>query len=265
MDIQKLGTYFFIVGVLIAIFSGAFAISADMQIIALLMLIITGSFVGLLNIDEEREMHFLVAAGVFIIAAQALEHYRVLAGLELLSDFSTMLTNLIIFSSSAGIVVGLKLIFHYSSYKEKKQYDDEPEFTDPQTETVWNVIIFIAVCLAFVIFILEVFFYTNGLTAVLTYISWVVLAVFAVDLGILISKAKGFWHFIKHHWPDIISVIPVYGVFQLLKVVRVLRVARIARVMQSGGRLSRVSKISHSTKFFSKESGFNKYMKKKKR
>lgn len=264
MDIQKLGTYFFIVGVLIAILSGAFTISGDMQTIALLMLIITGSFVGLLNIEEEREMHFLIAAGVFIIASRAIDDY--LIGLELLKNFNDMLTNLIIFAASASIVVGLKLIFHYASYKEEEKEEDiEHEFDDPHTESVWNVIIFVAVCLAFVIFILEVFFYTNGLTPVLNYLTWVILAVFLVDLVILITRAKGFFSFFKHHWADIISIIPVAGVFQLLKVVRVLRIAKIARLLQSTGRLSRMSKITHSAKFFSKKSGFNKYVSKKKK
>lgn len=262
MNIQKIGTYFFIVGVLIAILSGAFPISGDMQTIALLMLIITGAFVGLLNIEEEREMHFLIAAGVFIIASRAIDDY--LVGLELLKNFNDMLSNLIIFAGAAGVVVGLKLIFHYASYKEEDEEESiEHEFENPYTESVWNAIIFVAVCLAFVIFILEVFFYTNGLTPVLEYISYVILAVFAIDLVILITKAKGFFSFFRHHWADIVSIIPVTGVFQLLKVVRIMRLARLTKVMQSSSKLARMSKITHSTKFFSKKSGFNKYLKKK--
>lgn len=261
VNIQKFGTYFFIIGVLIAIFTGGFTVSAEMEVIALLMLIITGGFVGLLNIEEEREMHFLIAVGVFIIATRAIDDY--LFGLQLMEDFGRMLTNLIIFAASAGIVVGLKLIFHYASYKEEKRDDEEPEFSDPQTESAWNMVIFIGVCLAFIIFILEVFFYTNGLTPFLEYLSWAVLAVFVVDLVLLVRHAKGFWHFLRHHWADIISVIPIAGIFQLAKIARITRLARIARVMRAG-RLGRMSKISHSTKFFSQHSGFNQYLKKKK-
>jgi magnesium-transporting ATPase (P-type) len=260
MDIQKLGTYFFILGVLIAIFSGAFPINADMQVIALLLLIITGGFVGLLNIEEEREMHFLIAVGVFIISTRAIDDY--LIGLELLDNFSVMLTNLIVFAATAGIVVGLKLVFKYASIKEDDAYDHEVEFDDPKKESAWNMVLFAAVCMAFVIFILEVFFYTNGLTPVLTYVSWAIIAIFAVDLIILVSRAKGFWHFLKHHWPDIVSVIPVTNALQLAKF---LRIARIAKIAGRTSKLSRISKISHSAKFFSKHSGFNTYMDKKKK
>ncbi|MBD3209679.1 ion transporter [Candidatus Woesearchaeota archaeon] len=260
VNIQKLGTYFFIIGVLLAIFSGAFPVTQDMHTIVLLLLIITGGFVGLLNIEEEREMHFLIAVGVFIIASRAIDDY--LIGLQLLDNFSVILTNLIIFSATAGIVVGLKLIFHYASTKEDDAYEYEQEFDDPKKESVWNLVIFVAVCLAFVIFILEVFFYTDGLTPILQYLSWVVIAIFAVDLVILITRAKGFWHFLKHHWPDIVSVVPVTNALQLAKF---LRVARIARIAGRASRLSRISKISHSSKFFSKHSGFNQYLKKKKR
>ena len=262
VDIQRVGTYFFILGALIAILSGAFTVTPEMETITLLLLIITGAFVGLLNVEEERELHFLLATGVFIISTMAIQDY--LTGLELLNNFQEMLRNFIIFTGSAGVVVGLKLVFKYgSSYEGLDQDDDEPvEFQDPKKESFWNTVIFAAVCAAFVIFILEVFFYTNGLTPVLQYLSYVIIAVFAIDLVILITRAKGVWPFLKHHWPDIISVVPLTGVFQLAKVARVARIARIARLMRTG-KMTKISKISHSAKFFSKQSGFNKYLKKK--
>jgi hypothetical protein len=259
--IQKLGSYFFILGALIAILSSAFPINPDMQVLTLLLLILTGAFVGLLNVEEEREVHFLIASGVFIIASGALNQY--LTALELLSDFKQMLTNLIIFSASASIVVGLKLIFHYASFRETAIEDeDEPEFDDPRKESVWNVVILVALCLAFTIFILEVFFYINGLTPVLEYLSYVVIAVFIVDLVILATRSKGVWYFFRHHWADIISVIPFSGAFQLAKIARI---ARIAKFAAKTSRVTRMAKISHSTKFFSTKSGFNEYLDKKKK
>ena len=261
LDIQRVGTYFFILGALIAILSGAFPITAGMQTIVLLLLIITGAFVGLLNVEEERELHFLLATGVFIISTTAIQNY--LTSLELLKNFEEMLRNFIIFTASAGVVVGLKLVFKYGSAREGLDDEDEPvEFQDPKKESFWNAVIFAAVCAAFVIFILEVFFYTDGLTPVLQYLSYVIIAIFAIDLVILITRAQGVWSFLKHHWPDIVSVVPLTGVFQLAKVARVARLARIARLARSG-KMAKMSKITHSAKFFSKQSGFNKYMKKK--
>lgn len=260
INIQKIGTYFFIIGVLIAIFSAAFPVSAEMETIVLLLLIITGAFVGLLNIEEEREMHFLIAVGAFILSTRAIDEY--LIGLELLGNFATMLANMIIFSATAGVVVGLKLIFHYASVREEISYEEELTFVDPKKESMWNVVIFVAVCLAFVIFILEAFFYTNGLTPFLEGISWAIVAIFIVDVIVLYGRSKSTGKFLRHHWIDIVAIIPFSGAFQLAKF---LRVARIARITGRTTKLARISKVSHSTKFFSQKSGFNHYLKKKKK
>lgn len=261
IDIQKIGTYFFILGVLISIFTGGFEVSTDMQNIVLLLIIITGAFVGLLNIEEEREFHFLLAGGVFIIAVQALNSY--LTGLELLSDFKEMLHNLVIFTATACIVVGLKLIFHYASVRadDKKEEQELPEFDDPKQQAIWDFVIFLFVCLAFIIFILEAFFYTNGLTPFLEYLSYAIIFVFLIDAVILFGRSKNIGSFFKNHWADVLSIIPLSGAFQLAKL---MRFARISRAFSRTSKLARMSKISHSAKFFSKHSGFNKYLKQKK-
>lgn len=258
INIQKIGTYFFILGALIAILSAAFPIGEGMGTVVLLLLIITGAFVGLLNIEEEREMHFLIAVGAFIISTKAIDEY--LIGLELLGNFATMLSNLIIFSATAGVVVGLKLIFHYASVREERSYEEELAFVDPKKESVWNMVIFITVCLAFVLFILEAFFYTNGLTPFLIYLSWVIIIIFVIDAIVLYGRSKNTGKFLRYHWIDIVAIIPFSGAFQLAKF---LRIARIVRTAGRTSKLARISKISHSTKFFSGDSGFNKYLKKK--
>lgn len=259
MNIEKVGTYFFILGVLIAIFSGAFPITTDMQIIVLLLLIITGAFTGLLNIEEEREMHFLIAATAFIIASTVIKDY--LIGLQLIESFNNILGNLVVFSATAAIVVGLKLIFQYASLREERSYEEELAFDDPKKESAWNMVIFVGVCLAFIIFILEAFFYTNGLTPILEYVSWAIIIVFVIDLIILFVRSDKNWSFIRYHWADIIAILPVTQVFQIAKV---LRITRIARFAGKTSKLARVGKISHSSKFFSNNSGFNQYLKKKK-
>jgi hypothetical protein len=255
IDVQRVGTYFFILGVLISIFSGGFAVSADMQVVVLLLIIITGGFVGLLNIEEEREFHFLLAGGVFIIAVQALHAY--LTGLQLLEDFTQMLNNLVIFTSTACIVVGLKLIFHYASVKRVDKQVEDTEFDDPKRQAAWDFVIFITVCLAFVIFILEAFFFTNGLTVPLEYASYVIIFIFLVDAVILFGRSKNIWTFFTNHWIDVVSVIPLAYAFQLAKL---FRFTRIAQAFSRSSRIGRLSKISHSAKFFSKHSGFNKYL-----
>jgi len=259
MNIEKVGTYFFILGVLIAIFSGSFPITSDMQVIVTLILIITGAFTGLLNIEEEREIHFLIAATAFIIASTVIKDYFV--GLELIESFNFILDNLIVFCATAAIVVGLKLIFQYASLREERTYEEELAFNDPKKESAWNMVIFLGVCFAFITFILEAFFYTNGLTPIIDYISWLVLGIFIIDLVILYIRSDKSVSFIRYHWADIIAIIPVTQAFQLAKL---LRITRIARFASKTTKLSRISKISHSSKFFSNNSGFNQYLKKKK-
>ena len=115
--------------------------------------------------------------------------------------------------------------------------------------------------LAFVIFLLEAFFYTNGLTPFFEVLSWMIVAIFIIDVIVLYGRSKSTGKFLRYHWIDIIAIIPFSGAFQLAKF---MRIARIARFAGRTTKLARISKVSHSTKFFSQNSGFNQYLKKKK-
>ncbi len=253
---KKFGTYVFIIGVLLAIFSGAFEVSEEMKIIRLLLLIITGGFVGLLNIQEEEEIPFLIATGVFIIASRAIQSY--VERLALFSDLGIILVNLIIFASTAAIIVALKIIFRLGSVHGEHRPVEEHEFKNPKVEEVWNAIIFIAVSLTFVLFILETFYFGDRIYAVLDYLNYIIIAIFLIDVVILFDRCKKKSGFLRDHWADVLAVIPVSGVFQLAKLLRLVKIAKIAG---RTSKISKMSKISHSAKFFSHKSGFNKYLK----
>jgi hypothetical protein len=260
VDLQKIGMYVFILGALIAIFSGAFPILQEMTTLRVLFMIITGTFVGLLNISKEQEFGFLIATGVFIIASRAIDYY--LKELILLSNLNDIIFNLIIFVSSAAVVVALKLIFRFASQHEPEAEEQElpKEFEVPLAEEAWNFTVFVAVVLIFVIFILEAFFFTGGLGPFLTVLTYIVLGVFVIDLFVLYRKARHWKIFLKRNWLDIIAVIPLGSVFSLAKL---FRFVKIAKVISQSSRLSKLTKMHHSTKFFSSHSGFNKYLKKK--
>lgn len=255
--VKRVGNYFFILGVLLAIFSGGFPASEGMQEIKLLLLIITGVFVGLFNIEEQKEIHFIIATVGLILASNALESY--LQMLSILSNFNEILTSFIIFASSGAVVSALKLIFSHGPALED---EEELQVMNPVSEERWNLTVFVAVCFALVLFILESFFYTNGLTPFFEVLSYLVIIVFIVDAVILYKRSKNMKSFLRYHWADVLAILPLSGMFQLAKL---LRFARIIRVFSKTSRIARVSRISHSAKFFSKHSGFNKYMHHKKK
>ncbi|USN45652.1 MAG: hypothetical protein H6502_00785 [Candidatus Woesearchaeota archaeon] len=261
VDAHKIGMYFFLLGVLIAIFSGTFAVFEEMVVLKLLFLIITGVFVGLLNIDREQELGFLLATGVFIIASRAIDDY--LASFAILSNFEQMIFNLIIFISSAALIVALKIIFEYSSqgdrHLEKRKELHGVFYT--QSSTTWNMIVFGAVALALVLFILELFFkVASRHEMIFLFLTVLVEVVFVVDLVFLYRKSKDWPHFFRTSWLDIIAILPLGSVFALAKTARFVK---IVRILSKSGRATRLAGVSHSMKFFSDKSDFNEVLKKK--
>jgi hypothetical protein len=104
-NMQRIGHYSFIVGILIAIIVALFpALRGDMSV---WILVILGIIVGLLNVTTKEVSGFLIATIALIIAssASALSLSVIWIGL------TQILGNVIIFVAPAAIIVSVKAIF----------------------------------------------------------------------------------------------------------------------------------------------------------
>ena len=104
-NLEKIGHYSFIVGILIAIIVALFpALRGD---ISVWILVILGVIVGLLNVTAKEVSGFLISTVALIIAssASALSLSVIWAGL------TQILGNVIIFVAPAAIIVAIKAIF----------------------------------------------------------------------------------------------------------------------------------------------------------
>jgi len=118
MASQKVGSYAFLVGVLLAIIIGTLAAFAPATVqgvagITTLLLVVLGLIVGLLNIKDKHITDFLVAAiAVALVGGTA---GGLLALDQMVKPVGTMLVlivgNIVAMAAAAALVVGLKQIF----------------------------------------------------------------------------------------------------------------------------------------------------------
>ena len=102
MAMEKLGSWAFVIGLIIAVVMGlvSYAGATTIWILAFL-----GLVVGLLNVTGEESQHFLIAGIAFIVSASSLA--RVLP-LEVVQN---MLGNIVVIVSPATAVVAIKALF----------------------------------------------------------------------------------------------------------------------------------------------------------
>jgi hypothetical protein len=102
MNLDVIGKWAFIVGLVLAVIAGLLFQAAWM----VWVLVILGVIVGLLNITGEETQGFLVAAIAFTVAATALNSIPLIGGL-----ITSVLSYIGAFVSGAMVVVALKALF----------------------------------------------------------------------------------------------------------------------------------------------------------
>ena len=249
MILKRLSMLLFIFGAVTAIFSGIFPSTPETENIKTIIIITLGLFVGLLNISQEQEYGFLIAAGVFVLCSAAL--MDLLGNSLLMNAIGPILQNFIIFISPAAIVVAFKIIVEFASQAEVDMEEEEETFIEfysrlSKKERIWDVIILIAVSFTLVTMILRLFFDVGRHAGALNMINYGTLALFFIYLFLLYTQARDFKVFLKTSWLDIIAVIPFIGIFQLAKTFRFVKILQV------------FSHANGSAKVLSRESGFNK-------
>ena len=104
MDIQKIGGFSFLVGIIIAIAFGVIPSLRDLTWVAVVLMIL-GIIIGLLNISDRNISLFLIASIAFIAMSTSLNALPVI-GLML----SAILNNMVHFIGPAALVVAIVAI-----------------------------------------------------------------------------------------------------------------------------------------------------------
>jgi len=124
MASQKIGSYAFLVGVLIAVIIGVLAAYVPSTVqglagVTALLLVVLGLIVGFLNIKDKHITDFLVATIAIVMVGGAAGG---LVGLDqIIKPAGTMLVlvigNIVTMAAAAALVVGLKQIFALANSK----------------------------------------------------------------------------------------------------------------------------------------------------
>lgn len=249
---KKIGIFLFIVSAILVVFSGAFKFSPQMESFSKAFLIFSGIIVGVMNISEEEKIGFIVASAGLLLSFAVLS--IVLNTSSSLIPLDIMMRNTSLFIASSVAIVALKIIVDYASSKEDLSIEEKMKMMEKELSMleeskalrVWNFLIFLAVCLVFFIILFDIFFISTPYKKIINIIEIIISIFFIADLFVLYKKYVMFSTFLKKCWPDIIAAIPLYGFFRVAKILRFIKFSRIPR----------------SLKFFSQESGVNKYVSK---
>ena len=114
----KVGKWAFLVGILIAIFSGLVSTSASSGYVAVI-LIALGLVVGFLNISVKEAEKFLIATVALLIIGTVSVNALFASG-SFAGQIQIVLNNFISFVSAAALVVALKTVISLGAHDEKK-------------------------------------------------------------------------------------------------------------------------------------------------
>jgi len=110
MNMEKIGEWIFLLGVIIAILAGL--LSPGSETVATI-LVILGLVVGFLNITEKESTNFLIAAIALILTGTV--------SLSVLGSIGAMIKEIVIYISifvmPAALIVALKLVYQLASKK----------------------------------------------------------------------------------------------------------------------------------------------------
>ncbi|MGE0792628.1 MAG: hypothetical protein AB7V77_00445 [Candidatus Woesearchaeota archaeon] len=255
---NKVGLYFFVLASMLAIIDGSFqTFSVNLQIAKSIVLVFSGVLVGLFLLSEEKD--FLIASVSFVIAGSIL--LNMLGSFFSLSPFGKILSNFILVSAASVVTVGFKEILNTitkaSGIEDSIHSEITPEHLDKSSfEILWGIIILVAVAVAILQLLLQTFYDLSNYIAILDMVDLIITALFIVDVIILYEKAESFKKFITKNFFDVLASIPSIGFFRAFKIVRA---ARIIKIFQTSFRLTRMIKISRTSKFFSENSSFSAY------
>lgn len=253
MDFYKrLGMYFFAIGAILSLLAGAFPVSDSMYAFVMIVLVFLGVFSAILNVDEEEELAFVVAAAGFLIAVLCFK--VLLGGNVLVANLASFFEVATLFVGSMLVTVAIRTVVELGSEGEGDPLGHADDVTDhvesllyTKGERIWHFVVFIAVAFSFVVVLLDVFFSLQSYSTALSVLDIIITVVFFIDLILLYRRAGSFGRFLRTCWPDTIATIPFFPVLRVAKLVRLVRLMRFV-------------KLNKTLKFFSERSGVKHYL-----
>ena len=111
MEMSKLGSYAFIIGVVIAILAGigAAGILGGLAVWVPLLLVILGLLVGYLNITDKETDKFLIAGIALVVLGTTAQGLAVIPSIGIY--MAGIVEQVAIFVAPAALIVGLKSIY----------------------------------------------------------------------------------------------------------------------------------------------------------
>ncbi|MEI8364436.1 MAG: hypothetical protein WCF78_03185 [archaeon] len=111
MQLQKLGAFSFLAGILIAIIFGIIPSLTNLTWVAIVLMIL-GVLVGLLNVDDKNISLFLLAAISLVAMSTSLNAMPVIGGM-----LRSIIVNLVQFIGPAALIVSIVAIVRVSNSK----------------------------------------------------------------------------------------------------------------------------------------------------
>ena len=111
MSLQKIGTYAFLIGIVISIIFGLIP-SVNSESWVAIVLIILGLIVGLLNIEDRNISLFLISSIAFVVTSTSLNALPVIGNV-----LGGILTDFVQFVTPAALVVSIVAIVRVSNSK----------------------------------------------------------------------------------------------------------------------------------------------------
>lgn len=110
--ISNVGKWSFLAGLVLAIVAGFFNIPFALTILAII-----GLIVGLINVAQKKSQEYLVAViALLIIGTATIQAFSVLG--TLYGIYTSILTNVIAFVASSGIIVAIKEVLLVNRFEE---------------------------------------------------------------------------------------------------------------------------------------------------
>ncbi|MFH1586521.1 MAG: hypothetical protein ABID38_01540 [Candidatus Diapherotrites archaeon] len=115
MDLQKIGSIAFIVGIIIAVIAGigATGLLGPLAAWIPLLLVILGLIVGLLNITDKETHKFLIAAAALMLTGTAAASLAVIPVIGVY--LASIMLQIAVFVAPAALLVAVKAIWNLAS------------------------------------------------------------------------------------------------------------------------------------------------------
>lgn len=122
---EKIGSWAFIIGVLIAVIFGlAGSVFVGLEAYAILALVILGLIVGFLNITDKEIKTFLIASIALLLVGSAtlLPLNTLIPGLNLGTYLQSIVNNIAVFVAPAALITALKAVYMIGKAPEPSKF-----------------------------------------------------------------------------------------------------------------------------------------------